>query len=228
MRVHVIFVLVLSAAALSACGRPLTPAEKSFAAQLHGPSLDTSRVRFVRGAPVDSVSFRRDKRPRLACRERILPEPETEIVTVAPAAVALYNRILFSRSYYLDDYLAGYPDQMGLLEAMIFAHELAHVWQWQNRATTGYSPWRAAREHGGGKDPYLFDIATQARFLDYSYEQQAGIVEEYVCCATLDPAAPRTGRLEAMIRDAMPLDRLRVPDRVALPWDGVQIEGICS
>ena len=220
-------ILILSLVLLAACGRPLTPSEKAFARQLHGPTLNTSRIRFIRGAPVDSVTFRREKRPRLACRERILPEPETDIITTAPAAVALYNRILFSNPYYLDDYMAGYPNQMGLLEAMLFAHEVTHIWQWQNRKTTGYSPWRAAREHGGGRDPYLFDIATQAQFLDYSYEQQAGIVEEYVCCATLDPKAPRTARLRAMIEGAMPLGNLHIPNRVALPWDGVQIKGIC-
>ncbi|MEI4197154.1 hypothetical protein [Roseovarius sp. E0-M6] len=212
---------------LAACGRPLTPAEKSFAKQIHGDTITTRNVRFVVGAPVDAVTYTRDKRPRLACRERILPEPETDTITVAPAAVALYNRIFYAKPYYLKDYLRGYPNQMGLIEAMFFAHEMTHVWQWQNRAITGYTPYRASREHRGGADPYLFDINTKTRFLDYSYEQQASIVEEYVCCATLDAKAPRTDRLRSLIRGAMPLKTLHIPDEVYLPWDGVETEGIC-
>ena len=48
---------------------------------------------------------------------------------------------------------------------MLFAHEMTHVWQWQNRQATGYSPLRAAREHDFKADPYLYDISTKTRFL---------------------------------------------------------------
>ena len=33
-----------------------------------------------------------------------------------------------------------------LSEAMLLAHEMTHVWQWQNRKRTGYHPLRAAAE----------------------------------------------------------------------------------
>ncbi|MAZ22727.1 hypothetical protein [Roseovarius sp.] len=219
----VIFLFLL----LAACGRPLTPAEKNFAKQIHGDTIAADRVRLVQGLPVDAVTFRRQKRPRLTCRERILPEPEDEIITTTPAAVALWNHILLSKPYYLKDYFDNYPEEMGLLSAMFFAHEITHVWQWQNRTRTQYTPWRAGREHGGGKDPYLFEISTDTRFLDYSYEQQASIVEEYVCCATLDPKAPRTERLKRLIQQEMPLQGIYIPKTVYLPWDGVEIKGIC-
>lgn len=219
--------LILSLVFLVSCGRPLTEAEARFASQMHGDEIDTSRVRFVNGALVGSVTFKRPKRPRLACRERIFPEPETEYVTVGPAAVALHNRVFYSQPYYLEDYMRNYPKDMDLYATMIFAHEITHVWQWQNRAKTGYSPLRAGREHVTHEDPYLFDIATKTDFLDYGYEQQAGIVEEYVCCAALDPDAPRTRRLEAMLRGAFPLGRLAMPDKVTLPWDEARTKGIC-
>ncbi|WP_101068701.1 hypothetical protein [Roseovarius salinarum] len=219
--------VILACLLLAACGRPLTPAEAAFATRLHGATLDTDRVRFVKGAPVGSVTYTRQKRPRLACRERILPEPQGRTVTVSPAAIVLHNKVFYDRDWYAEDYLDGYPERMDLVAAMLFAHEITHVWQWQNRDVTGYSPIRALREHTRADDPYLFDVDTQAAFLDYGYEQQAGIVEEYVCCATLDPDAPRTRRLADMLRGAFPLGRLPRPGAVRLPWAGAETEGIC-
>lgn len=221
------FALILSLFLIVSCGRPLTESERLFAVQMHGETLDAAPIRFVNGALVGSVTYQRQKRPRLACRERIFPEPTSEIVTVGPAAVAIHNRIFYTKPYYLTDYLQNYPKDFDLYAAMVFAHELTHIWQWQNRARTGYTPLRAGNEHVVSEDPYLFDIATSTRFLDYGFEQQAGIVEEYVCCAALDPGAPRTQRLEALLRGAFPLGRLTIPDKVELPWDGAETRGIC-
>ena len=219
--------VILSFLILLSCGRPLTPAETQFITRLHGGTVDTSKVRLVDGALIGKTTFKRQKRPRLACRERIFPEPTTETVTAGPAAIVLHNRVFFAKDWFAEDYLPGHPEQLSLVHAMLFAHEITHVWQWQNRKQTGYSPLRAAREHGGGRDPYLFDISTEANLLDYAYEQQASIVEEYVCCATLDPDAPRTHRLKAMLSETFPLQDLHVSPKVYLPWEGVQIEGIC-
>jgi hypothetical protein len=221
-------VLILaSLCLLTACGRPLTPAEKAFATQIHGDTLNVNRIRFHQADLLGSVTFKRERRPRLTCRERILPEPEEKIVTVSPAALALWNRVIYSRDWYAEDYLPDYPQEMSLVHAMLFAHEIVHVWQWQNRAQTGYTPWRAGREHRVSDDPYLFDIDTKSRFLDHGFEQQASIVEEYVCCATLDPDAPRTKRMKAMLSEAFPLGRLYIPRRVRLPWSEAKIDGIC-
>lgn len=215
---------------LSACGRPLTEAEIAFSHTIHGEALDVSRVRLVNGSPTRAVTFRRKPRPRVTCRERILPPPTTDIVTAKPAAVALWNRVLFDKDWYLEDYLPEYPERIGLIAAMLLSHELTHVWQWQNRKRTGYSPFKAALEHGGGADPYLFDTTNAARFLDFGYEQQGAIVEEYVCCRALDPKGPRTQRLFDLISQEMPvnpLPRSREYD-VRLPWAGVELKGICS
>lgn len=219
--------LLLSLLLVLSCGRPLTDAEASFAKQIHGDSIDPKRVRFVNGALVGSVTYKRQKRPRLACRERIFPEPKSEVVTVGPAAVALHNKVFYTKPYFLRDFMQNYPQEMDLYAAMIFAHEVTHVWQWQNRRQTGYSPLRAGNEHVQSEDPYLFELTTDTNLLDYGYEQQAGIVEEYVCCATLDPQAPRTKRLEAMLKGAFPMGQLTIPDKVTLPWDEAQTKGIC-
>lgn len=224
------FLALLLCVFLVACGRPLTPNEISFASTIHGDALDITRVRLHDGAPTRAVTFRRKPRPRTTCRERILPPPTTDIVTAKPAAVALWNTVLFDKDWFLDDYLPDYPDSMGLVAAMLLAHELTHVWQWQNRKVTGYSPLRAASEHKPGNDPYLFDIGKEPRFSDFGYEQQGGIVEEFVCCRALAPQAPRTRRLHALISQAMPVAPLpmaRLHD-LRMPWDGVQVQGICG
>lgn len=224
LRAFLILLLVAS------CGRPLTENERAFASRIHGESLDLDRIRLIRGAPVTAVTFRRKPRPRLACRERILPPAKDEIVTASPAAVALFNRIFFTKDWYAKDYMPAYPEQIYLIEAMLLAHELTHAWQWQNRKTTGYHPLRAAAEHGTRTDPYLFDLNAEAEFLSFGYEQQGSIVEEYVCCRALAPKAARTQRLHGMISTVMPVSDLpqnREAD-VYLPWEDVQLHGICD
>lgn len=215
---------------LAACGRPMTDTETAYARTIYGDSIDVSKVRIVDGAPTRAVTFRRPARPRVTCRERILPPITEKVVTSKPAAVALFNHVLFDEDWYLDDYLPEYPDQIGLIAAMLFAHELVHVWQWQNRRTTGYTPLRAAFEHNGARDPYLFDLEEERQFSEFGFEQQGAIMEEFVCCRALDPAAPRTQRLHGLISQALPVQPL--PEArtyaVGLPWEGVELNGICS
>lgn len=231
MKARLWVILCLALALLAACGRPLSDTERSFLADLHGDSLDMDRVRLVKGAPLTAVTFRRKPRPRLTCRERILPPvTEEEIVTTSPAALALFNKIYFTKTWYTENYLPAYPDRLYLVEAMLIAHEVTHVWQWQNRDVTGYHPLKAAGEHVQSADPYLFALDTSPDFLSYGYEQQGAIVEEYVCCRALDPQAPRSKRLHEMLKSVMPLTDLpqtRQSD-VYLPWKDAEIAGICS
>lgn len=215
---------------LASCGRPLTQTEMSFVTKIHGNDLDLDRVRLVKGAPVGSVTFKRKPRPRVTCRERILPPVKEEIVTTKPAAVALFNRVYFTKNWYVENYLPAYPDRLYLVEAMLLAHELTHVWQWQNRARTGYHPLKAATEHTNSEDPYLFDLDHSPDFLSYGFEQQGAIVEEYVCCRALAPKAARTQRLHEMLKDAFPVSDLpqtRETD-VYLPWKKAETKGICD
>lgn len=224
--IRVFLILLL----LASCGRPLTVNERAFLDSIHGDTLDMNAVRLHNGSPTRAVTFRRKPRPRTTCRELILPPARDEIVTTKPAAVALFNTILFDKDWYLEDYLPEYPDAIGLVAGMLLAHELTHVWQWQNRASTGYSPLRAASEHSVSDDPYLFEIDTPRKFSEFGYEQQGSIVEEFVCCRALAPQAPRTKRLHALISQVMPVAPLpaRPQSDVRLPWDGVQIKGICG
>ena len=191
--------LLLISLLLSSCGRTLTDQERAFLSDIHGSEVQTEKVRIMNGAPVAATTFRRSPRPRVACRERILPPAKDEVVTSSPAAVTLFNRIFFVRDWHTKDYMPAYPDRLYLVEAMLLAHEVTHVWQWQNRNRTGYTPLLAAAEHRGNPDPYLFELDESPDFLSYGYEQQGAIVEEYVCCRALAPQGGRTKRLHRML-----------------------------
>ena len=221
-------ILVL-AVLLTGCGRQMTASEMAFADKMFDSALDARRVRLAKGAVVGSVTFRRPARPRVTCRERILPPPTSDIVTASPAAVTLFNTVHFTDDWYVKNFAPDYPDRLYLVRAMLLAHELTHVWQWQHRDRTGYHPLKAAAEHQV-EDPYLFELDEAPEFLSFGYEQQGAIVEEYVCCRALAPRAARTQRLHAMLSAAFPVETLpqsRESD-VYLPWDKAELQGICD
>lgn len=232
-RVAVIRLLlaILALLAVAACGRPLTTAEREFMHGLQGESFNPGPVRIARNRLIGNFERTYAVRPRNTCRERIQPPPDGPTFTGATAGIVLFQHLHARPGIYREDYVARPDGALNLAAAMFFAHEMTHVWQWQNREITGYHPFRAFAEHRNTEDPYLFDSDSQPRFLDYGYEQQASLVEEYVCCRALDPDGDRTARLERLLRQSMPvaprLDRL---DGLAtlVPWDGLDRRGICS
>lgn len=220
---------LLATLLLAGCtARPLTEAERALLAPLHGPTLAAERMTIRETPGVDAFPITYDARPRTTCRERIGPPREGRI-TARTAGIVLFDTLFAAPDYALPDYALETPDgALDLGYAMFLAHEATHVWQWQNRRLTGYHPARAFFEQATIDDPYLFDEATEARFLDFGYEVQASLVEEYLCCATLDPDGARTDRLFALLRQVMPVAEPETfPRRVALLW-GRDLPGICS
>ncbi|MEO0666190.1 MAG: hypothetical protein AAFY97_10745 [Pseudomonadota bacterium] len=211
---------------IAACGRPLTGPEEAVVGDLFGSSLDTAQIRVVGDAPLRSFTVNLPPRPRVTCQEQIVPA-RTGTVRVTPAGLVAFNTLFLSENWTLDDFAPAYPRAVSLYEVMFFAHEMTHVWQWQNREITGYHPLKAAAEHLASDDPYLFDPDTQQPFLDYGYEQQASLVEEYVCCAMLDPEGGRTARLKALISQAMPVRGLPRSD-VFVAWPDAPRSGLCT
>ena len=214
---------------LAACGRPLTTNEVAFLDALGTPPLDAGAVRLSGDLAVGPPRVL-PAPPRMTCQSRLYPAPRGETVRVNTGALTAFERVFVRPDLYRDDLAAGFPRVLPLADAMLLAHEMVHVWQWQNRAVTGYHPLRAAFEHVRTPDPYLFDLGTRADFLDYGYEQQGAIVEEYLCCRTLAPEAARTARLHDLLDDRFPLAPLdqALSERVALPWAGAEVEGICG
>ncbi|MCA8880204.1 MAG: hypothetical protein KDA73_09655 [Rhodobacteraceae bacterium] len=215
--------------ALAACTtRPLTGPERDFAATVQGPALDAPAVRVTKGALIAGFPSNRKPRPYATCRERIWPRETAPKVRWSVAGFALDQHLYVAERRWRDDFLAGYPGDLPLADAMFLAHELTHVWQWQHRSATGYSAWRAASEHGTDDDPYLFELTPGKPFLAYGYEQQGALVEEFVCCRALDPNAVRTEQLYDLLSPNFPdLARHSAASKVSLPWTGADTHGIC-
>ena len=142
-----------------------------------------------------------------------------------------WTHVLSNPDWTLTDYAPEYPEEFNIVAAMYFAHEMTHIWQWQNRDKTGYSPFRGLAEHKPGVDPYLFDPDEEIRFLDMGYEQQAVLVEEYICCRTLAPEAERTQRLYEVLSAVMPVQH---PTQTPKPLqvfgvdENANLVGICD
>lgn len=212
---------------LAACGRPLTVHEADLASRLFGDGFDGAQVRLGTSGVIGLREHRFRARPQTTCRERIVPPPDGEWLTGRTAGVTLWNHVTVRPDLLHDDFVRLPDGSMPLGVAMFFAHEMTHVWQWQNRDLTGYSPLRGGLEHQPGVDPYLFDTSANPNFTDFGYEQQASLVEEYVCCVALDPDGARTGRLHDLLSQVMAAGDL--PDwPVRIPWRDAPVRGICS
>jgi hypothetical protein len=203
--------LLLFALILSACSRPLAPGERAFANDIFGRGLNVDQTRIAAGfglsAPPNTTaaplaSGKLKTLPGIC--DRVPQGPRTE----PPPAFALWNRIHISDEFYRGETAPGWPNQVLLPQSLIMAHELVHVWQWQNRAVTGYRPARAALESLLNLDPYFYQPGDPTGFLSFSYEQQAALVEDYVCYALLDPINPRREDLRTILVPYFPLDRL--------------------
>ncbi|MCL4187590.1 MAG: hypothetical protein KJZ85_08275 [Rhodobacteraceae bacterium] len=194
---------------LAACSRPLAPGEAAFAADLFGDGIDLAAVRVTEGAglgplparPAPPVPAAADPGPD-PCRRAPAPGRGP------PAAFVIGNRIHLVGRFYRDDMLAGWPGPVHPVLALLLAHELVHVWQWQRRAVTGFSPLAAMAEGLGGGDPYFHAADSGRAFLAHGYEQQAAIVEDYVCHLLLDPGSPRLERLAAILAPHLALARI--------------------
>ena len=200
--------VVLACLCLAACGRPMTSAEENMARVVFGPTLDTSKITVAQGAGIFPASKTRVTRTRLvrgtdkACIRT--PQPPSD----APApAFAFRNKVRFNSGLYSDDMATEWPKRLRFPHALIFAHELTHVWQWQNRKRTGYTPFRAAMESLRLVDPY-YAPPGEAAFLSFGYEQQAAIVEDYLCFAFANPTHPRRAELRAILEPVFPVDRI--------------------
>ena len=200
-------------------------------AALQGDTFDPASVRIVENDLIGGTVRQYPARPQTTCRERVVPPPQTAVVEGRTAGMVLFNTLHVRPDFAVPDYTQMQNGQQHLYAVMFFAHEMTHVWQWQNRAVTGYHPLRAAREHILIDDPYLFDTDTNRHFLDYGYEVQASLVEEYVCCRATDPTGARTARLERLIGQVMPVTPWQTRADAAatyLPWAGTPAQGLCS
>lgn len=197
--------LLVFLAVLAACTRPLSEAETAFSKSLFGETLDTEKVRILSlpywdpDASDEAEILRGTKR---ACVRT--PQPRG---AQPPQAFALGNWMHFSGSLQGRDMTLAWPRALRFPQGIIFAHEMTHVWQWQNRAWTGYSPFKAVAESIRVPDPYFSATGEAPVFFAFGYEQQAAIVEDYVCFTIANPTHPRRAELRALLAPVFPVDR---------------------
>ncbi len=201
---------------LAACTRPLAPGERALAHDIFGPNLDTGKVRVAVGLGLTPIPRpepppRPDGKiePRPGICDRKAPDTGPR---EPPPAFVLYNRVHVMPEWYMADTMPGWPGRVMIPQALIMAHELVHVWQWQNRSLTGYRPVRAAFEGLSRRDPYFYRPGPEGGFLDYGYEQQAALIEDYMCYLVFDPDAPRRAELRRILSPYFTIGRL---DRAA-------------
>jgi hypothetical protein len=208
---RVFFILLL---VLSACARPLSDNEAAFAGALFGESLDRGAVTVRAGVGLTPLPA---PKPDVAVGAPPPPAPKGVCERVErtakarrwPAAFVLWSDIFWSYDFYTDDAFRGWPDAVPF-QSLIMAHELVHVWQWQNRDRTGYNPARSARESIDEVDPYFWlDGQAEDGFFSYGYERQAAMIEDYVCFQLFEPEAPEVDELEAILAPVLPLEAFR-------------------
>ena len=208
MRYLCLFALLM----LAACsGRPLSTGERNLAADFFGDSLDAGKVRVksgFRGAPPVQDPPLPEKIEPIETRPGICDRTGPSAPEGPPPAWALYNTVHFAKDYYRTDLAPGWPDQILIPQSFIFTHELLHVWQWQNRKLTGYRPAKAGLESVFNLDPYFYVPAEGEGFLKYGFEQQASLMEDYMCYGLFDPANPRRAKIRTILEPYFPMNRV--------------------
>lgn len=206
--------LVVCVALVAGCTRPLAEGERAFAQDVFGEGLDLDRVRVAQGfdplpkaeaqaqPPEPSDAEPAPIRPGLC--DRVAPDAPKG----PPPGFALYNSVRLADTIYLPDTMAGWPDQILLPQGFVMIHELVHIWQWQNRKTTRYRPARAVLEQILRRDPYFYVPQEGAGLLEYGFEQQAALLEDYFCYVIFDPKNERRGRIREIIAPHFRVDRI--------------------
>ena len=225
MRILLVFLL------LAACGRGLTDAERALMQPIMGDTLNTRQARMVEAGFIGLRTRTYPARPQVTCREKIAPPPDGPTIQTRTAGAVAWTHVLTNPDWTLPNYASDYPEAFNLVAAMYFAHEMTHIWQWQNRDITGYSPFRGLAEHRPGVDPYLFDPTEKIDFLAMGYEQQAALVEEFVCCRTIAPQGARTQRLYEALSAVMPGQhptQTPRPTEVFGVYEDADLVGVCD
>ena len=224
---RILFLLLV----LAACGRGLTDTERALVFPIMGDTFNPDAARMVEAGFIGMTTRTYLARPQTTCREKINPPPRGPTIQARNAGAVAWTHVLTNPDWTIDNYAEGFPDQFNLVGAMFFAHEMTHIWQWQNRDVTGYSPFRGLAEHKPGVDPYLFDPNEQIAFLDLGYEQQASMVEEFICSRTIAPDGARIERLWDTLRVVMPVQHpTQTPKATGVfgVYEDANLEGVCD
>jgi len=159
--------------------RALTDAEQALAREIFGSSLDAARVRIVHAEHPASVAAAWLGRGR-----QFVVRGDRIFAPAGEGARC-------------DDYCT-----LGAEWAALLAHELTHVWQYQHGVLS------ALRYVLSGDWRYVYRLTPGRHFLDYGFEQQASMVEDYVLLTQGKPARHGIGVKAAAIKILLPFARL--------------------
>lgn len=148
-----------------------------------GRSLTTGEIELARELFKDSIRY---ERVRIHNGKYFFWQPPDSGMTP--------NGEIYANGYpYSNDYAAESLD----LRAF-FIHEMAHVWQYQNKilrvklaAVCGQ-----IRHLGNYPEMYKYRLQSGKRLIDYGIEQQASIIEDYYIVIMTGGAEFRSGRIQ--------------------------------
>ncbi|MGH1367818.1 MAG: hypothetical protein ACRBCL_04320 [Maritimibacter sp.] len=202
------------------CTRHLTDNEARFAHDLFGDTIETDSIEVLAGAGLTPLPYETPQQksaraeaakapPRKAPEDICVRKPSPRKYAWSwPAAFVLENNVYLAYRFYAKDAFAGvYEGSVPYPLAQLMAHELVHVWQWQNRDITDYTPEKSGSESVKSRDPYYWVGKEGREFLSYGYEQQAAIIEDFVCYALLDPQDAKLDEIASILRPVLPVDR---------------------
>lgn len=204
-RIAIITLLFLT---LAACSRSMTEGEISYSSQFLTRDIDFKKVTFSGWLTEDK---KREKLiEQLEKENAVFPEfsDKAQLISSIPslfgaAAIAIGNTVIFDR------YLLDYSRSVFVSDRWLMAHELVHVWQWQNRRRLGYTFAKIISEHLKFEDRvYEYTLIPGKRFTDYRFEQQGRIVECYAQFRQVRPGSPITRKHEILIREQFPLEQV--------------------
>lgn len=180
--------------------RYLTIEERSFVKNTYKPaagyshSFNVNRVRVVKNglawkAAIRAAKFRVRSEAITRSQETVSATPDeiNRFIESLPgsrssagSAFVVGNTVFMSGQAYAVNFRDGWPPVVNC-RLPLFGHELVHVWQHQNRALTGYSLRRVISEHlRYGSRVYDYKIEPGKGFLDYRFEQQGRIMEDFI------------------------------------------------
>lgn len=164
---------------MPATQRTLSPAEIVLARSVFGGGLNAGRVRIVQEEHPASVAAR--------------------LIGRGHQFVVRGDRIFAppSKEARCADYCAQSVEW-----AAVLAHELTHVWQYQHGLLS------ALRYVLSGDWRYAYTLEPKRHFIDYGFEQQASMVEDYVLLTNGKPARHGRGVDAAAIKRLLPFARL--------------------
>jgi len=205
--------VVLTFAIFATSCRNLTSDEKTALHAALGPEVELSNVLIIPPASKSDRATVQERLQRQMKLERAMGITDnrytdrqirsfaSNLTSRKAYAVAVGTKIFYlNPSFYKDNMAANWPKERNLNDLSNLLHEYFHIWQYTNRKRTGYSLSGIVAEHiKYGADVYRYNLKTHDNLLDFRFEQQAKIAEDYFLACFDVVVRPGCSRLRKMM-----------------------------